>query len=100
MSYLLKNLIIVIILTAVIAAGYYYLFGIKTGDTPSNEEISLELQQKTENLLRDTQTIGNYKFDTQIPEVINDPRFASLEDFRVILPEADPGRENPFLPVQ
>lgn len=97
MSALFKNLIIALIVTMFIGAGYYFISGgggnAAVGDVSMDSDISL----KTEKVLSDIQKINTYKLDIAI---FDDPRFTSLQDRRVRLVDVTTGRSNPFDPVR
>jgi hypothetical protein len=99
MSPLLKNLIIALTITVVLL-GAYILFT-QVSDTPgiSAPVIDAELQERSQQILRDTNTINAYRVDTSI---LSDRRFTSLQDTRINLGgiTLEPRRSNPFAPTE
>lgn len=93
MSYLLKNLLIALIITLVLGAGYYFTIGIKTDDFVLESEASMTVKQQTEKILLDTQKINEYTLDDSI---FSDARFTSLTNTRIELDPVPTGRTNPF----
>ncbi len=97
MNYLIKNLLIALVITVVLGAAYYFVFGKSTSvDEFDETEVTLTAKQQTEKILLDTQRINQFSIDDSI---FSDARFISLENTRVELEEIPTGRSNPFDPV-
>jgi hypothetical protein len=98
MAYLLKNLLIVLIITLVLGAGYYFIVRKGTDEFSAGSNIDTPVYQQTEKILRDTQRINEFKL-SENDDIFEDQRFTSLVDTRVTLKDVTPGRKNPFVPV-
>lgn len=97
MSYLLKNLIIVLTITLVLGGGYYFIYGGSDAEgTGTATVIDASLKQQTDKILADTKRINEYKLDDSI---FSDPRFTSLVNTRIELGQVPTGRPNPFDPI-
>lgn len=113
MSPLLKKLLIGLLLVIVIGGAVVFLgkkaptpttglISSATGGNPiipstGGNEIALEAQQQTENLVLLLQKVNNITLDTSI---FDSPDFIGLKDLASPLPpDRNPGRSNPFLPI-
>lgn len=97
MSYLLKNLFTVLLITLLLGAGYYFIFGKSSSDETSFDAgTSGTAKQQTEKILADTKRINEYDLDGTI---FLDERFTSLVNSRVDLGSVNSGRNNPFAPT-
>lgn len=94
MHYLIKNLLIALVITMVLASAYYFLSSKNTGiEEFAATEITPSVKQQTEKILLDTQRINELTLDDGI---FSDIRFTSLINTRVSLREVPTGRSNPF----
>lgn len=94
MKSLLKNLVIIVVLGAVLYAGYNFFFAgggvaLETGSTTSQGEILTR-----EFLVR----LGELESISFSRELFEDPRFRSLSSFSTSPESTDVGRSNPFSP--
>jgi|CXWL01.1.fsa_nt_gi hypothetical protein len=97
MSYLLKNILTALLITLVLGAGYYFIFGKSaTEETSFNVEMNGTAKQQTEKILSDTKRINEYDLNGTI---FSDTRFTSLVDSRVDIGSVNSGRTNPFAPT-
>jgi len=96
MSYLLKNLSIALLITLVLGAGYYFIFGNTSKEASFDVQTSGTAKQQIEKILADTKRINEYDLNGSI---FMDERFTSLVDSRVDLGDARSGRSNPFAPT-
>lgn len=101
MSTLVKNLFIALGITLILGLAYFFFFS--KGDKDITGDLlfdsSLSAADKSERILADTQRIGLYKIEAH-DDVLTDPRFESLIDRRVQIPDVSTGRSNPFAPLQ
>ncbi len=98
MSNLVKNLLIALGITVLLAIGYFLFF--QEEDTEMFEEFDLPgTSFEIEQVLSDTQKIKSYDVEGH-SRILTDKRFTSLVDRRIDIPEVDTGRDNPFAPVQ
>lgn len=100
MSSLLKKLIIALLVSGLLWAGYIFFLQPSSKDaalTASNGA-SGEAQAASQEMLIITQKLKSYS--TNADAIVNDPRLASLNDSRVQLNPEQKGRPNPFVPVQ
>ncbi|MFZ2253261.1 MAG: hypothetical protein WAW13_03775 [Minisyncoccia bacterium] len=97
MAYLLKNLFIALLITLVLGAGYYFIFG-NTSTNESSFDVSTSgtAKQQIEKILADTKRVNEYDLSSNI---FIDERFTSLVDSRIDLGSAKNGRSNPFAPT-
>jgi hypothetical protein len=99
MSNLLKNLLIALGIAILLWVGYtFFIKG--EGDallTSSSGTLSAQAQFETQELLAKAQKLSSFDIDG---DILNDPRFVSLESFRIELIPELVGRTNPFAPIQ
>jgi len=107
MSSLFKNLLIALGITVLL--GIIYFAFIKGDDTANEYDIDFDdtyaasdatndANLEIEKVLKNTQEIESYRID-QHDDILTDPRFTSLIDRSVGLPDVGTGRDNPFAPV-
>ena len=97
MSNLIKNLLIALVITAALGAGYYFISSQQSEPLPELTRANPNVALQTEKIIANTQKIETYELDTSI---FDDARFRSLVDYRVEIPNVEAGRENPFVPVR
>ena len=95
MSNLLKNLITALLI-ALSLGGVYFLISSNNSeyDEFASENSDIELQ--TQKILSDTNKINELKIDTTI---FDDQSFMSLRDYGISITDVQPGRSNPFAPL-
>jgi hypothetical protein len=100
MSKTFKNLLFILGLVLLAAAGYLiYTTNSDSGpilDVASGELVST-VDFDTQELLRLQALLEAIEMDTSL---FSDPRFISLVDFRIVLVPEPVGRPNPFVPVR
>lgn len=90
-----KNIIVLCVLAALAAIGYYLI--VVQRDSSINTDNALVLgqaEQETQEFLRRLDELQTIKLSTTI---FTDPKFNSLVDFSVPVEPVPFGRENPFL---
>lgn len=98
MSKLLKNLLIALVVIVVVWFGYrFYKQRSEQTVLTSSGAVSPEVERETIELKRTIDRLDNYTMNTGI---LSDPRFVSLENFRVDIADEPTGRTNPFAPVR
>lgn len=97
MSYLIKNLLTALLISLVLGAGYYFIFGnTSTDNSAFDVPTNGTAKQQIEKILADTKRVNEYDLSTSI---FIDERFTSLVDSRIDLGTARSGRSNPFAPT-
>ena len=94
MTPLLRNILIALVLGGILYVGYLVLF--PRDELASEDTLTLTTAAEARAFLLRLQTLRAVDFNT---ELFDEPRFQSLIDYRVMLPQETAGRENPFAPV-
>lgn len=101
MSSIIKKLIIALGITIILGAGYYFYTTLNTASqgtladeyTISGSPVSL----RTQKIVADINVVESYSLDVSL---FLDKRFTTLIDTRVIIPDVETGRINPFASVE
>ena len=99
MSSTIRNIMLLVGVIAVAGVIYYTFFSGDEEEALTNDGISgkEQVQLETETLLARIQDLSQIKIDQSL---FSDPRFMSLTNWRVELPEESSGRTNPFAPIE
>lgn len=96
MSSTLKKLLIGLGIV-VVSSGVYFLYSSQSDtEVVAYAPVSGDVKIKTEKILNDIQRVDGYITSV---EVFEDPRFTSLIDYSVSIPDVETGRPNPFQPI-
>ncbi|MCU0660620.1 MAG: hypothetical protein MUD00_03375 [Candidatus Pacebacteria bacterium] len=103
----IKNIIIFVAIFALLVVGYVLFFGNKA-ETPALTSTAGISGSSTATTVTGTSDVGKEFLATLLnlrtikldDSIFSDPAFRSLQDFELaLIPEANPGRLNPFLPL-
>lgn len=97
-SPLTRKLLIALGITVVLGVIYYMTIGSADEVPPLGTTVTAdEITERTNKILEDTQKLMTYDLDVSI---FSDPRFESLQSFKVEIDDVETGRDNPFVPVR
>jgi len=93
---MIKNIIVVLGLILLLAAGYYLFVINDSGLEAGNQVVLNQAEAETRELLQRLNELKAIELDTAI---FSDDRFTSRVDVVPVLTPQQVGRDNPFLPV-